>query len=222
MPSARSRTATALFAATLALLVATDALAAKKKLPPAPPPPPYRVALEAALGADPALYLVLDTRARELEVRARGLVLDRVKLAGLAVVRDERVVGGQPAAPLALPAIWRVVERSGTSGRELVSPSALQPYSEEEAGKAPPQQRNPPKPPAAYEIRCDSGWTLAIAPELPSGGFFSRWGQAIASAWSHLWGVDYASPPVLAAAIPAEDAQRLHHLFRLRTAILVD
>jgi hypothetical protein len=65
------------------------------------------------------------------------------------------------------------------------------------------------------------GWALDIGQRLPSGGWPSRLRHAVADGWARWRGRPVDERRLLAVALAAEDAQRLHHLFRPETKILV-
>jgi hypothetical protein len=189
--------------------------------------------LETELAKKPDLYLVLDTTAKRLDVRARRLTLSGVELAEVAVLTFRPMFGGgAPAPALEAPSIWRVTEGPGDADRETIAPTSLRPYSEEEEEAEPPAAAPAPaatpaaapgeeRKPATYRVALDNGWQLLLTPESPRLGWFRRFGAAVRDGWQRLRGREPAHPPLVALVVAPEDARRLHHLFRTGTPILV-
>lgn len=202
-----------------ALLEPGFAASRPKPLPRGPAP---ALELEAALAAREAVYVVIDTGTPALEIRARGLVLDRIALSGVAVVRQEHLLGSDAPLELTLPAIWQITHRSGVTAREIITPPTLEPYPEDgPAEDRPASKRVTARAPAAYSVLVDSGWSVAFDRELPGATLFARINEAIDRGWQRLFGVEISQPPTLALALTPEDAERLHHLLRRETALLV-
>lgn len=201
------------------------------------PPNPLHVAsreleLSAAKKAD--IYLVLSPEQRALEVRARGITLDRVSLAGIELLSQQRMIGRSlPSAP-SVPARWVVKEGPGDADREVIAPELLRPMPKEDeedeepeptpapAGAGPTPTPTPiPEPPVSYRVALENGWDVWITDRLPRQGFLHLVGAAIQDGWRR-WrgrGVDLA--PAVTLVMTAEDARRIHHLFRTGTTIIV-
>jgi hypothetical protein len=198
------------------------------------PPDPARVAtveLEARLARRPAIYLVLDPPQKLLEIKARGLVLDAVRLEGIEVVSQQPLLGARAPQPPSLPGIWTVVTGPGDTDREIIAPDSLRPYSDDDEEEEPPTPSASdtpaatptpiPEPPVSYRARLDNGWDLWITGELPPQHFWGRFWAAVRDGWRRLRGRGDNAVPAITLAMRASDAQRLHHLLRKGTALLV-
>lgn len=188
--------------------------------------------LEAELARKPALYLVLDPPRRVLEVKARGVVLDTVPLSGVEIVSQQPFFRLSAPATPALPAIWLVDEGPGDTDREVIAPASLRPYSSEEeeaepppapaGGGGPAATPTPvPEPPSSYRSRLSSGWDLWITGSLPSSGLWDRYWAAVREGWARLRGEAVTHRPAITVAAASGDAQRLHHLMRKGTPLLI-
>lgn len=181
--------------------------------------------LEAGLAKTPALYLVLDPAAGQLEVRSRGLVLDAVPVQEVRVLHYRPLLGGGRHPQPEVPGIWTVIEGPGDTYREVIAPDALKPYvpeeerAEETAAAAPDKEL--PVPPSRYFVKLANGWQLGVFDREPQTGFFARFLQAVEGGWKRLLGRSRASPPVVALAMSPDDARRIHHVFRTDLAVLV-
>ncbi len=184
-------------------------------------------AAERELAGERGLYLVVVPEPPTLEIKARGLTLERLPLAGVAVLVRRPARGPRPE-PAALPAVWRVDERAeALRRRRLIAPPELKPPPEEgmesvtvaaAAGKEEPL----PEPPAEYRIGFEGGWELWIGPALPRAGWAARFASAVAAGWRALWNLGPEPPPgAIALAADPATARRIHHLFRGGTAVLV-
>ncbi len=189
--------------------------------------------LEVRLAQRPEVYLVLNPASRNLEVKVRGLALDRVPLAGIEMIVHAPVFGGREPSPLPLPAIWRVVDGPGDTDREYIAPAELRPYNPDgyddpqpsmtpaRPGAPPPTATPFPEAPASYRARLDSGFDLWITNTLPPQGFLARASAAVRDGWQRLRGRGSQLSPAITLAMDREDAMRLHHLMRSGMAILV-
>ena len=178
--------------------------------------------LEARLSATPAIYFVIDTEQRTFDIKSRGVVLDRIALTELAVVQDEHLWGSSGALELPLPAVLHVTYRSGVANREIIPPKSLEPFPEDGTEEdRPAAKRVSAKPPASYYVKLDNGWAIAFDSSLPGESFYQRFRSALDDAWLRFFDVDIRRPPTLALALAGADAERLHHLLRQGTAILV-
>lgn len=199
------------------------------------PPNPLLVAsreLELSAARRPEIYLVLSPEQRALEVRARGITLDRVPLAGIELLSQQRVFGRSRLSTPSVPARWVVKEGPGDADREVIAPEVLRPMPEEDeddrepaptptAAGPTPTPTPIPEPPVSYRVALENGWDMWITDRLPRQGFLHLFGAAIGDGWRR-WrgrGVDLA--PAVTLVMAAEDARRIHHLFRTGTAIIV-
>jgi hypothetical protein len=243
MSSRRSRSARASSStsavAVVALLCATLASGAARAAEGASAMPPLaalRIAeFETALAKGKGIYLVLDPRAGRLTVKSRGLTLDSVEIGELALLEFRPLLFKGDAPELIAPTVWKITEGPGDSDRETIAPPELRPYSEEEepepepapppaGGGAPAPAKKKPEEmekPSSYRVSLDNGWQLFITPEAPRGSFFRRLGAAVKDGWLRFKGRTTEHPPLVALVMPAPSGQRLHHLFRTGTEILV-
>ncbi len=215
---------------TSALVVAASAAASDISARPA------RVAaleLELSLAQRPEVYLLLNPAGRTLEVKIRGVTLDRVPLTGIKIITHAPVFGGRAVSPLPLPAIWRLVNGPGDTDREYIAPTELRPYNPDgyddpppgtpptRPGTSPSTGTPLPEPPASYRAQLDTGYDLWITTTLPPQGFLARASAAVRDGWQRLRGRGIHLPPAITLAMAKEDAVRLHHLMRSNMAILV-
>lgn len=201
------------------------------------PPNPLHVAsreLELSAAKKAEIYLVLSPEQRALEVRARGITLDRVPLAGIELLSQQRLIGRSlPSAP-SVPAKWVVKEGPGDSDREIIAPTELRPMPKEDeeeaapeptpssAGAGPTPTATPiPEPPVSYRVQLENGWDVWITDRLPRQGFLHVLSAAFRDGW-YRWrgrGIDLA--PAVTLVMSPEDARRIHHLFRTGATIIV-
>lgn len=164
-------------------------------------------------------------------MRARATELAAVPLVAVSKLVFAPIFGGAEAPPLVAPAIWTIVEGPGDTDRETIAPTTLRPYSEEDeedaAGATSPAPATA-KPadgteakPTTYRVRLDVGWQLLVTDEAPRLGFGRRLFAAVRDGWMRLRGEEPAHPPLVALVVAPEDAQRLHHIFRTATRMLV-
>ncbi|MCI0548959.1 MAG: hypothetical protein L0027_16965, partial [Candidatus Rokubacteria bacterium] len=183
--------------------------------------------LEAGLARSPALYFFLDPAARLLEVRSRGLALDRVPVLGLHVLHHHSLFGSGPTPAPDVPAVWKVKDGPGDFAREVIAPEELRPYEPEEKRQAAPASEDEdeetpiPTPPTAYQVPLTNGWALAILDREPRTSFLRRYAQAVRAGWRGVLGRHASRAPLVAVIVSAEDAQRIHHIFRTDIAVLV-
>lgn len=214
----------ALVSAVLFVAVASPARAAGEL----PPLATLRaVEFETALAREPRVYLVLAAGERRLDVKSRGMVLERVPVAQLSVLHFVPLFGGSSAPELVTPALWRVHQGPGDTDRETIAPTTLRPYSEEEEQEEPAAGTPPAKPPgeaekpATYRVAIDNGWQLLITDQAPQLGFLRRFAAAVRDGWLRFKGAEPAHPPLVTLVVERAAAQRLHHLFRSGTEILL-
>lgn len=181
--------------------------------------------LEAGLVKTPALYLVLDPAAHILDVRSRGLVLDTVALREVSLLHYRPLLAGGNHPHPEVPGIWTVIEGPGDAYREVIAPDALKAYVPEEEraqeSAAATADKELPVPPSQYFVKLANGWQLGVFDREPRTGFFARFAQAVEGGWKRLLGRPRPTPPVVALAMAADDARRLHHVFRTDLALLV-
>lgn len=198
--------------------------------------------LEASLARKPNVYLKLDLGERLLQIKARGMVLDQVVVK--AVEAAARKPFYQPTTPLALqvPVVLEVLQGPGDTDREVIAPASLRPArrSDEEKEPTPPAALPGPTPtptprpetPSRYRVELvqsggkateASPLVLWVTNDLPARSLWQRFRQAVKEGWAFL--VKHQEvpqePPGVVLVVDAEDARRLHHLFRQGMALLV-
>ena len=224
MSSARFRSA---LACTCTSVLVVGAVAAQ----PAADPRATALELELELARTRSLYLVVDPMGRQLQVRARGIVLDAVALSNAVIQSMAPLLTSGDPPSLKMPAVWRVTQAPEDTWRRVITPPTLRPYSEEEeptpwpTGAGPKPTRTPtPTPvvvPPDYDLKLDSGWRIEVTSENPTL-LGSRLGGAIVSGWRRLLGRHSdEEPPRLVLVMAAEDASRIRHLFVPGTAVLL-
>jgi hypothetical protein len=188
------------------------------------------VELSVARRAD--VYLILSPAERVLEVRARGVTLDRIPLVGIELISQQRFFGRSlPSAP-SVPAQWVVRQGPGDLDREVIAPEVLRPMpaEDEEEPEAPaslpvagptPSPTPTVEPPVSYRVQLENGWDLWVTDRLPRQGFFSVLGAALRDGWRRWRGRGVDVPPAVTLLMAADDARRVHHLFRTGSAIIV-
>lgn len=183
---------------------------------------------EAVLAKDPKLYLVLDPAGKALDIRARAMVLERVPLTDLLLLEFEPLFSKSDAPELGAPAVWKVIEGPGDTDRETIAPVELRPYSEEEEKVEPttpgaPAKKKPDEVPipTSYRITVDNGWQIYVTADPPQSSFFRRLVASVRDGWQRLKGEEPSHPPLITFVVTPAAAQRLHHLFRSGTEILV-
>lgn len=216
--------------------ICTSTLAAAVVCAGEAPPDPARVAtaeIEAKVARKPDVYLLLDPPRRVLEIKARGVTLDSIPLAGIEIASQQPLLGGDELPLPDLPAVWQVVEGPGDTDREVIAPTSLRPYSaEDEEDEEPPATPAPratraptptpvPEPPTSYRSRLDRGWDIWITDRLPASGLFGRYRAAVRDGWARLFGKSVRYRPALTLAMSRGDAQRLHHLMRKGTEVVI-
>jgi hypothetical protein len=178
--------------------------------------------LEIAASRKPDLYLVVDREGTSLAIRARGFTLREVPLQGIAFLFYEPMRGGAAAADV--PGGWTVVEEPDATHRRRISPDELRPFPGENGVEQAPstsQAAELPPPPPTYRVGLDGGWELLVTQQLPGTGWWSRLGRALADGWLRVVRRLPARPNLLVLAASPEDAQRLHHVFREGTRVLL-
>lgn len=180
-----------------------------------------------------------------LEVRVRGMTLETIPLQRLALMRPRSFFAGEPGAagagaaelPELPPAAW-VVSDLRAEHRRVIVPRELRPLeSAPEAAPSPGSAADElPAAPDAYfvELRplggageaetqaSTAGWRLVVDRELPHARAWQRVMGALGAGWSRLWGQPDEPAGLLALAVPAPQAQRLHHLLRPGVVLLLD
>lgn len=196
-------------------------------------PEPARVAalqMEASLASKPDVYLLLDPERRVLEIKARGTVLDSVRLAGIEVISQQPILGRRLPSHPPIPAIWTVEDSSFDASRTVEAPTDLKPapkkdkdYDEDAAPDPGPTATPTPTPeaPTSYRSRLDNGWDLWVTDQLPPQTRWQTLLAAVRDGWRRLHGRAQNHIPAITLAMTTADAQRIHHLLRTGMPILV-
>jgi len=208
----------------------TSAAGAADGRPARTPEELHLVDLEGRLARTPSVYLVLDPEAKTLDIRVRGIVIERVELQDLALLTYRPLFGEAVAPPLTIPAVWTILQGPGDTDREVIAPVRLRPYpkeGEETADEPPPApvpasgKDGDDEPRATYRVLLDNEWQLYIVNAPPKSGFWHGFLEAIRDGWLRLRGQQAVHPPLIALVVPEESGLRLHHLFRAKMPILV-
>lgn len=222
------------FGSALACTCTSVMLAGVLAAQPAADPRVTALELELELARTRELYLLVDPAGRQLQVRARGIVLDAVVVDDVVIQSMAPLLSSGDPPPLQVPAVWHVTQAPEDTWRRVIAPPTLRPYSEDEeeeeptpwpTGAGPKPTRTPtPTPvvmPPDYDLKLDSGWRFEVTSVAPSL-LGSRLGGAIASGWRRLWGRPQPEePPRLVLVMAAEDARRIRHLFVPGMAVLL-
>ncbi len=188
---------------------------------------------ETALAREPKIYLVLDPAAKHLDIKSRAMVLERVELADLLLLEFEPLFSKATSPELSAPTLWKVTQGPGDTDRETIAPVELRPYSEEEekVEPAPAGGTAPAAPakkkgdetaiPTSYRALLDNGWQLYVTADAPQSTFFRRLVASVRDGWQRLRGEEPQHPSLITLVVAPAAAQRLHHLFRSGTEILV-
>lgn len=189
--------------------------------------------LEARLARKPSIYLKLDLARQVLEIKARGIVLDKVPVkACQGATRQAFHVRTQPMQ-LRLPVVWEVVTGPGDTDREVIAPTTLRPArrGDEEEEEPSPVPRGTPTPtptprpetPSRYRVELAGNLLLWVTDRLPAAGLWHRFLQAVREGWASVVRGEQPpkDPPGFVLLVETEDARRLHHLFRQGMQLLV-
>jgi len=178
--------------------------------------------LELQLARTPHLYLVVDLCAATLEVKARGVVLDRMNLNQVEIEATQPVVGRRCWPELALPQLWRVSQPPEATWRRLVEPTELRQYNDRES--EPPAvtaAQDVVELPAHFACEVDTGWQVVVGQRV-GGGWWRRLAAAAADSWRRWRGrAPVPAPPRLVLETAPDDARRLVHLFQVNLPILL-
>ena len=178
------------------------------------PASPARVAAQTVEGlrSSRSAYLVVDINSRELRIVVGRVDVDRVSL--VDVRASEMVEWDGPRRKLVLPQVWTVKARTPAPNQRVVSPDT-------KLAKSGPVAEL--LPPPAYDVVTSDGWVLAIGyvakPESPP----SRLWRLVKSGLANLSGGGTpASAPRIELGMTATDAERIHHLFRPGTSVVIN
>lgn len=191
------------------------------------------LALETVLASGPDLYLVLRVEPPELEIRARGMTLDRVPVGHVAFLASRSAWGRRPPGSLALPVVWVIAEAPAGVVRRQIEPRSLEPFDPDGLARAlavpEPDAARAAEPPASYRVVLRSAdpapdeepWTLEVTSQPPSTSIWTRPFRLLADGWWRLWGGPPPPPRVLSLTLEPEAARALHHQIQQDTRLLV-
>ncbi|MDQ1346894.1 MAG: hypothetical protein QG573_263 [Acidobacteriota bacterium] len=192
------------------------------------------IEFETALAREPKIYLVLDPQAKHLDIKSRAMVLERIAIDALLLLEFEPLFSQAESPELSAPTLWKVTQGPGDTDRETIAPVALRPYSEEEEKEEPaapaaagapaaPAKKKPDETtiPSSYRATLDNGWQLYVTADAPQSSFFRRLVASVRDGWQRLRGKEPQHPPLITLVVAPAAAQRLHHLIRSGTEILV-
>jgi hypothetical protein len=195
------------------------------------------VEFETALAREPKLYLVLDPAGKHLDIKSRGMVLERVELTALLLLEFQPLFSSSDSPQLEAPTLWKITQGPGDTDRETIAPVELRPYSEEEEKEEPAPAAAPGAPtsptvpakkkpdettiPTSYRASLDNGWQIFVTADAPQSSFFRRFQASVRDGWKRMRGEEPEHPPLITMVLAPEAAQRLHHLVRSGTEILV-
>ena len=194
------------------------------------------IEFETALAREPRIYLVLDPAGRHLDIKSRAMLLERVEIQALLLLEFQPLFVRSASPELSAPTVWKVTQGPGDTDRETIAPLELRPYSEEEEREEPvaptaavpssaagPATKKPDETPipTSYRATIDNGWQIYVTAEPPRSSFFRRFAAAVYDGWQRLRGREPQHPPLITLVVAPAAAQRLYHLFRSGTEILV-
>ena len=160
---------------------------------------------ELGLAERPEIYLVLSPAAGELTVKARGIALDRIALAGVWLRYPGPWLGAPSARGLRAPAVLTVRR----APLETAVPAA---------------SGDPPEtPPTEVRALLDGGLELVAVTITPRTGWWRRLGSALGGAWTALSGDGVDAARALVVQVSPADLSRVAHLLeRDRLVLLAD
>lgn len=225
MPTTRCRWAVAFFSSSLLIAGALGIRAAESSKTPATPGEVLALELEAKLASKPDLYVLVDLTDKTFTIKSRGVALASIELSA-ADFLSHKHSGANVVDAVGVPAIWLIAGRAPAGERRVILPRELRPYSEEDEGgsalPAPKPGERLHKTPTEYRVRLENGWWLEVAQSspIPPPGFES-FKHRVRQGWENLLGGRADEPNLFSLLLPADQAQRIHHLFRPGRAILV-
>ncbi len=186
---------------------------------------------EVALARRPGVYLVIDPCSMQLDVKARGFLLESLPLRDVQVLTFRPLIGeGGAAAELQLPATLKVAEGPPWPERGIEAPATLRPYTGDESAPTSPPGTTPtpiptatplPLAPVRYTVGMEDGWRLEVAPTIAARNPLRRFATAVADSWHRLHHTRIEHPPSLAVAVDPEAAREIFHLFQPGIRVLV-
>jgi hypothetical protein len=197
----------------LVALLAADSIAAGPKT---------AAQVELELASRGGIYLVVGA-GPELQVKARGVVLDRLPLIDFGLMVYQPTFGAAAESPVHLPASWAIIEDAAATLRPRLTPAALEEYASAAASGsgAAAQEILFPEPPDRYRVELEGGWQLVVGRELPDRGLLRRFWYSVVSGFRRVRGVALEEKPQVVMALGDDEARKLHHLLRPGTTLLV-
>lgn len=186
---------------------------------------------EVALARRPGVYMVVDPCSMQLDVKARGFLLESLPLRDVRALTFRPLVGGGTAiTELTLPATLKVEQGPPWPQRGVEAPATLRPYTGDESAPTPPPGTTPtpiptatplPLAPARYTVGMNDGWRLAVGPSVAARNPLRRFFAAVGDSWRRLRHQTAKHPPTLALAVDPEAAREIFHLFQPGVSVLV-
>lgn len=165
------------------------------------------------------LYLLLDTGSGTISIKARGLTLDGVEIRHLGLRAWGPLVGGATPLPGDLPPVLTIT-RSAPQRREIVVGGEPAASASADAAAVPAGLASSPAT-GSYACLLDNGWLLEVRDHGEDGpGFWRRLLRGLAHPFASPRG-KRLQDPTLVVELSTADAERLRHLLRRDTAILV-
>lgn len=161
------------------------------------------------------LYLLLDIEAATLEIKSRGFVLDEVPVHRVGIRTWSPLLGDGDTVDL--PSVVTVT-RSATQRREIIIAGHSEATGESDSARPSGLAVQPAT--GSYGCVLDNGWLLEIRDHGEGGGFWSRLWSELSNPFATR-AAKRGSNPTLVVELATDDAERLRHLFRRDTPMLI-
>lgn len=179
--------------------------------------------LEAELASKRDVYLVVGLESGDLEIRVRGVTLERFPVEAVSAFETRRLAGTQHGTQLEVPHVFITAATISLVDRKVVAPEKLEPWSEG-AESARRVAGDDPKPltPSSYDVPLEGGWILEVRQERVDFSTTGRVLEAFRDGWSRVFGDrDHDRRPTVRVVMDQASATRVHHLFKKGTAIML-
>jgi hypothetical protein len=179
--------------------------------------------LEAELAARRDVYLVVGVESGVLEIRVRGVTLERIPVATVHAFERRRLVDGEGASQLEVPHLFVTAATINLVERRVVAPETLQPWSEGAESTLRASGEDPkPQAPSSYDVPLEGGWILEVRQERVDLSTSGKLLEAFRDLWLRAAGArDRDRRPTVQLVLDDASAKRLHHLFVKGAAILL-
>ncbi|MDX1642721.1 MAG: hypothetical protein R3244_00040 [Thermoanaerobaculia bacterium] len=171
--------------------------------------------LELARGSE--IYLLIDTEGARLEVRSRGLVLDRVDIRRLGVKAWGPLLGARHDTDVELPT-RSTITRGAPQRREIVVGGEA--ANGAGNGDDTPPAMTTPAVVGSYACVLDNGWLLQVRDHGEGDGLWGRLWEELSDPFDSR-PASRDSHPTLVIELDTADTERLRHLFRRDRALLI-